>query len=160
MEISITAGNSRKWDAKEAIGNDQESGNNWRVTRYSWHAQAQIRQTTGLSLETWNVVCTRLMIEESLKRTAVGLMTLRIVNSPTNRGASFRESPRRGMSLVESHTRWLTRYVGAGMRFQSALTRLTLQVHLHLCTKAWNEGTPTSSWLGNSLMGVKMLGSL
>ena len=34
MQISITAGNFRKRDVKEAIGKYQESGNNRRVTRH------------------------------------------------------------------------------------------------------------------------------
>ena len=42
MQISITAGNSSKRDAKEAIGKYQESGNNRRVTRHG-RARAQIR---------------------------------------------------------------------------------------------------------------------
>ena len=42
-------------------------------------------------------------------------MTLRIVMGPTNQGASFRESPRSGISFVESHVFWPTKYVGAGM---------------------------------------------
>ena len=48
MQISITAGNSRKRDAKEAIGKYQESGNNRRVTRHRLgRARAQIRQKHG-----------------------------------------------------------------------------------------------------------------
>ena len=45
MQISITAGNSSKRDAKEATGKYQESGNNRRVTRHRLRcARAQIRQ--------------------------------------------------------------------------------------------------------------------
>ena len=48
MQISITAGNSRKRDAKEAMGKYQESRNNQRVTRHRLgRAQAQIRQKHG-----------------------------------------------------------------------------------------------------------------
>ena len=45
MQISITAGNSRKRDVKEAVGKYQESGNNRRVTRHRLgRARAQITQ--------------------------------------------------------------------------------------------------------------------
>ena len=45
MQISVTAGNFRKRDAKEAIGKYQESINNRRVTRHRLgRARAQIRQ--------------------------------------------------------------------------------------------------------------------
>ena len=105
-------------------------------------------------------LCTRLMVANSLKWTAVGLMNSpTTVNSPTKRDASFRESPRIGMSFVESHTRWPTWYVCAGICLRSAscfiraadLTRLARdQVRLHRRTNAWADGTPTSSsWLGN-----------
>ena len=60
--------------------------------------------TTGLSFEMWNVGCPRLIVAGSLRQTAVGLMTLRMVKGSMNRGASFWESPRSGMSFVESHT--------------------------------------------------------
>ena len=45
MQISITAGNSSKRDAKEEIGKYQESGNNQR--HRLGRAQAKIRQKHG-----------------------------------------------------------------------------------------------------------------
>ena len=53
MQIRITAGNSSKRDAKEAIGKYQESGNDRRVTRHRlsvlWfrsHENTQTETTT------------------------------------------------------------------------------------------------------------------
>ena len=117
--------------------------------------------TIGFSLETWKVRCTRLIVGGSLSRTAVGLMTLVIVNGLTKRGPNFLVPPRIGMSLVESHTRCLTRLVEAGIHLRSAscfiraadlirLAHVTLQVHLQCCTNVWAHRNPTySSWLGN-----------
>ena len=91
----------------------------------------------------------------------MGLMMRGMTKGPTYRGASFRVPPRMGMSLVESHTRWPTRYSGAGFLLLPPccfiraaafcrLARVALQVHLHRRMKASADWTPTcSSWLGN-----------
>ena len=76
--------------------------------------------TSGFSLYTWKVGCTRLMVLGSLKWTAVGLMILSMVNDPTKRGANFRVPLRIWMSFVESYTHWPARWVGAGIRLWSA----------------------------------------
>ena len=48
MQISMTAGNSRKRDTKEAIGKYQESRNNQRATRHRLgRARGKIRQKHG-----------------------------------------------------------------------------------------------------------------
>ena len=113
----------------------------------------------GFSLETWNVGCTRLMVDGSLSRTAVGLMMRAMV---IRGGTNFLVPPRMTMSLVESHTRCPTRYIGTGVRLLSAcifmqsaalmrLARVTLHVLLQRWMNARAEGTPTpSSWLGKS----------
>ena len=75
-------------------------------------------EIAGLSLDTWKVGCTHLIVGGSLIRTAVGLMIFSMVKGPTKRGDNFLVPPLMGMSLVESHTRCPTRYVGAGTSCQ------------------------------------------
>ena len=67
---------------------------------------------TGLTLDTWNVGCTRID-RGSLSRTATGLMTFSMAKGPTNLGASLLDSKCRGRSRVESQTFWPTWYSGA-----------------------------------------------
>jgi len=52
----------------------------------------------------------------SLNFTDAGLTTLSMASGPMNLGANFLDSTLRGRSRVESHTFWLTRYVGARVR--------------------------------------------
>ena len=73
------------------------------------YAEDSACANTGLILETWNVGWMRHIVEGSLRRTAVGLMTCVIENGPTYWGASLRVPPLMGMSFVESHTRSPTR---------------------------------------------------
>ena len=119
-------------------------------------AETRGEVTAGFNRETWNVGWILFMVGGSLSWTAVGLMMRVTMNGPTYRGASFRVPPRMGMSLVESHTRWPTRYSGAGFLFLSAccfiqaaafcrLARVTLQVRLHLRMNASADWTPTCS---------------
>ena len=54
----------------------------------------------GLSLETWNVGCTRLIVGGSISCTAVGLMIFRMENGPTERGANFLTTPHALPDLV------------------------------------------------------------